>query len=187
MKGIVFNLLEEAVTREFGADTWDDLLTSAGVDGAYTSLGNYADEEVFKLVGAAATALKLPPQEVLRWFGRRAMPLLAARYPVFFEGHANTRSYLLTLNNIIHPEVQKLYPGATTPVFDFYDSGPESLTIGYRSQRRLCALAEGFMHGAADHYNEHMTLEHPECMLHGAEKCLFEVKFSEQGRKVPSP
>ncbi len=30
MKGVVFNLLEEAVTRAFGADTWDALVDDAG-------------------------------------------------------------------------------------------------------------------------------------------------------------
>ena len=35
MKGIVFNLLEEVVTREYSADTWDDLLEAAGVNGSY--------------------------------------------------------------------------------------------------------------------------------------------------------
>ena len=178
MKGIVFNLLEEAVTSEFGANTWDDLLDAAGLEGAYTSLGSYSDEEVTKLVLAASEALKLPPADILRWFGRRAMPLLFQRYPVFFQGHTSTRSYLLTLNHIIHPEVQKLYPGAATPVFDFDASDAEVLTIAYRSQRKLCALAEGFMHGAADHYQESMHLEHPECMLDGAAQCVFKLKFS---------
>ena len=46
MKGVVFNLLEEAVLREFGPDTWDELLDEANVRGAYTSLGNYSDDEI---------------------------------------------------------------------------------------------------------------------------------------------
>lgn len=178
MKGIIFNLLEEVVTHQFGANTWDDLLDAADLDGAYTSLGSYADEEAFKLVAAASAALKLPPADVLRWFGRSAMPLLAQRYPVFFEGHDSTRSYLLTLNSIIHPEVRKLYPGAATPVFDFDATDAKTLLIGYRSERKLCALAEGFMQGAADHYKESMQLKHPECMHNGAAKCLWELKFS---------
>lgn len=182
MKGIVFNLLEEAVSREFGPNTWDDLLDAAGLDGAYTSLGSYADEEVFKLVAAASTALKRSPDDILRWFGRCAMPLLAERYPIFFEGHATTRRYLLSLNSIIHPEVKKIYHGAAPPVFDFDASDPETLLVGYRSARKLCALAEGLMYGAADHYKEHMQLEHPECMHQGAAKCLFKLRFSKYAK-----
>ena len=43
MKGVIFNLLERAVTDEYGADVWDDLIDDAGVGGAYSSLGNYDD------------------------------------------------------------------------------------------------------------------------------------------------
>lgn len=177
MKGIVFNLLEEAVNTDFGEATWDRLLDDAGLDGAYTSLGSYDDAEIVKLVEVAAHALNIPGQDVLRWFGRRAMPLLVRRYPVFFSGHQDTRSFLLTLNSLIHPEVRKLYPGSTPPVFDFDTSDAGTLVIGYNSQRKLCALAEGFMQGAAEHYREQATIGHSQCMHEGADKCVFQVRF----------
>jgi hypothetical protein len=178
MKGIVFNLLEEAVSSDFGEATWDRLLDDAGLDGAYTSLGSYDDAEVFRLVEVASKALQIPPEDVLRWFGRRAMPLLVQRYPQFFATHANTRSFLLTLNSLIHPEVRKLYPGATPPVFDFDTSDSDTLVIGYNSARRLCALAEGFMQGAAEHFREQAQVVQPSCMHHGADKCVFHVRFT---------
>ncbi|THC41868.1 heme NO-binding domain-containing protein [Massilia sp. Mn16-1_5] len=177
MKGIVFNLLEEAVSTEFGDATWDRLLDDAGLDGAYTSLGSYDDAEIFRLVGVASAALGMPEQDVLRWFGRRAMPLLAKRYPAFFAGHPNTRSFLLTLNNMIHPEVRKLYPGASPPVFDFDTADSEQLVIGYNSARRLCALAEGFMQGAAEHFQEQAAITQSQCMHAGDDKCSFHVRF----------
>jgi len=178
MKGIVFNLLEEAVSSDFGEATWDRLLDDAGLDGAYTSLGSYDDAEVFRLVDVASAALAIPPQEVLRWFGRRAMPLLVQRYPQFFSAHATARSFLLTLNSLIHPEVRKLYPGATPPVFDFDTSDSQNLVIGYNSARRLCALAEGFMQGAAEHFQEQAQISQPACMHDGADKCVFHVRFT---------
>jgi hypothetical protein len=92
MKGIVFNLLEQAVVGKYGETVWDDLLDSAGLSGAYTSLGSYPDEEIEKLVAAASAALKVPPDQVLRWFGREAMPLLAKHYPVFFSPHKTART-----------------------------------------------------------------------------------------------
>ena len=55
----------------------------------------------------------------MRWFGREALPLLADRYPDFFEQHPRHQPFLLTLNRIIHPEVRKLYPGADVPNFEF--------------------------------------------------------------------
>jgi predicted hydrocarbon binding protein len=180
VKGIVFNLLEEAVSNSFGDDAWDRLLDAAGLEGAYTSLGSYDDAEIAALVRAAAEALKIPEDTVLRWFGRRAMPMLAQRYPALFASHANARSFLLSLNSIIHPEVCKLYPGAQTPVFDFDTSVAGLLKIGYNSRRRLCALADGFMHGAATHFGERIELEQHECMHHGDARCVFHLRFEPQ-------
>jgi hypothetical protein len=177
MKGIVFNLLEELVRRDYGENTWDALLDTAGLDGAYTSLGSYPDEELIKLVSAASGALKKPSDAILRWFGRKAMPLLAEKYPSFFAEPKSTRKFLLTLNNIIHPEVRKLYPGAHVPIFDFNTSSPDVLFVGYKSERKLCALAHGFVEGAADHYNEELDFEQTQCMHRGDAKCVFKIVF----------
>lgn len=177
MKGIVFNLLEEVVCRQYGDDTWDRLLDAAGDDGVYTSLGSYPDDKIFALIAVAATTLGQPPEDVLRWFGRQSMPLLAERYPSFFIGLSGTRPFLLTLNEIIHPEVRKLYPGAYVPHFDFDSRSPDVLLMGYHSERKLCALAHGFIEGAADHFGEEASAGQQLCMHRGDPKCLFEVRF----------
>lgn len=178
MKGIIFNLLEEVVTQEFGEARWDALLSTAGVSGSYTSLGSYDDAELFKLVGAASGALGKPPADIVRWFGARAIPLLAIKYPGFFAKHQSTRPFLLTLNDIIHPEVRKLYPGADVPDFDFDTSSPTTLVMEYRSKRKLCALAEGLIEGAAAHFKETPTIGHPRCMHRGDDACRLEISFA---------
>ena len=177
MKGIVFNLLEEVVSREHGEDTWDRLLEAAGLDGAYTSLGSYPDEDLFALVAAASEALDVSPDGVVRWFGGGALPLLARSYPQFFEGHTSARELVLTLNDIIHPEVRKLYPGADVPVFDYDVSSDDVLAMGYSSPRKLCAFAEGLIEGAAAHYGETTEIEQPMCMNRGDAKCLLRISF----------
>lgn len=177
MKGIVFNLLEEVVTQHHGADVWDALLDAAGLEGSFTSLGNYPDEDLFKLVGAASAALKLPANDIVRWFGVQAMPLFVQKYPGLFSPHKSARSFILALNSIIHPEVKKLYPGADVPDFDFDTSSAEVLKMGYRSRRKLCAFAEGLAEGAARHFGESVQINHAQCMHRGAEACLLEMRF----------
>ena len=178
MKGIIFNLVEEVVSNRFGEDAWDDLLAAARVDGAYTSLGSYPDDELFRLVAAASEKLGLPADAVVRTLGEDAIPLLADRYPAFFKGHASTKSFLLTLNDIIHPEVRKLYPGAQVPTFGFEESADDSLVMRYHSERKLCALAEGFVLGAATHFGERAGIEQPECMHRGDADCVLQCTFS---------
>ena len=177
MKGIVFNLLEQAVIDAHGDDVWIDLLEKAGVAGAYTSLGSYPDEEILGLVTAAADLLVLQPADVLRWFGRAAMPMLAERYQPFFAGHASARSFILSVNDIIHPEVRKLYSGAGCPHFHFGDDAEGRLIIGYQSARKMCHLAHGFVLGAADHFAEDVAVEHAACMLEGDAVCRIAVRW----------
>lgn len=178
MKGIVFNLLEEVVRRDFGETVWDDLLDAADASGAYTSLGNYDDREIVGLVGAAAKALDRPATEVLRWFGRESMPLLADRFPGFFAAHRSSRPFVLSVNSIIHPEVRKLYVGAACPYFDFREEDDGTVMMGYRSARRMCTLAEGFIEGAGIHYGETVSVEHRECMHRGDAKCMMAINWA---------
>ncbi|MGY6550295.1 MAG: heme NO-binding domain-containing protein [Erythrobacter sp.] len=177
MKGVIFNLLEEAVTQAHGADAWHHLLDRAGVGGAYTSLGSYPDAEMMAIVDAASAALDLPRPAVLRWFGRAAMPMLAQRYGVFFEQHRTARSFIMSVNDFIHPEVRKLYSGAGCPHFHFQDDAAGRLVIGYKSPRQLCHLAHGFIEGAGDHYHQSARIEHLSCMDEGAALCRMAVRW----------
>ncbi len=178
MKGIVFNLLEEVVQRNLSPDTWDNLLDAAEVEGAYTSLGSYADEELMKLVNVAATALNMTPDAVVRWFGLHALPLMVEKYPQFFTGHISTREFLLTLNGIIHPEVLKLYPGADTPDFAYDLSSDQVLVMEYKSHRQMCSFAEGLIEGAAIYFGETATIARPQCKKHGDAQCVFHLTFA---------
>jgi hypothetical protein len=178
VKGIVFNVLEEIVTREHGEDAWDDLLDDARLGGSYTSLGNYGDEDLTRLVDAASARLGVPPNDIVRWFGRNAAPRFRERYPGFFAPHDSTRPFVLTLNEIIHPEVRKLYPGADVPVFDFDTSSEEVLVMGYHSARKMCAFAEGLLQGAGDVFGERVTIEQPVCMNRGDEHCRLEIRIA---------
>lgn len=177
MKGIVFNVLEEIVRDEYGEDVWDDLLEASKLDGVYTSLGSYPDGDLARIVAAASAALGLHSQEIVRWVGRKALPQFRARFPHFFTPHTQTRPFVLTLNDIIHPEVRKLYPGADVPEFEFDTSSPDVLIMHYRSHRKMCAFAQGLVEGASAHFGENVIFTHAQCMHEGADECIFHISF----------
>ncbi|MEX0768192.1 MAG: heme NO-binding domain-containing protein [Microthrixaceae bacterium] len=154
MKGVVFILVEEFVTEQFGADAWDALLEESGLDGVWTTLGSYPDEQLGLLVQAATKQFDLPAEQVQRLVGQGAFAGLAAQYPYLLEQHDSCRTVLLDLNGIIHPEVMKLYPGAQTPEFEVTEQDDGLLHLRYRSPRALGPLAEGLVAGAAAHFGE---------------------------------
>jgi hypothetical protein len=184
VKGIVFNLLQQVVTDEYGESTWDAVLDAAGSKGAYTSVGSYPHEELVALVSAAADLLEKDPDDLLRWFGRRAIPHFAERYPQVFAPHRNTKSFVLTLNDVIHPEVRKLFPGADVPTFEFEIPDERTVALSYVSPRKLCSFAEGLVEGAADRFSETVTIEQTQCMKRNDPRCVLVCTLSHAEEQV---
>jgi predicted hydrocarbon binding protein len=177
--GIIFNLLEEAVTRRFGAGAWAEMLAKIDV-GGYLPFDKYPDDEFFRLLGALPVAPEMDAEERLRWFGRAAVPLLAERYPLIFAPHRSAESFLLTLNAILHPggRVPADVEAGPLDLEVLEVEPPGGLVLGYRSIRRLCALAEGFVTGTAEYYGEAVQIQQPRCMLHGEERCALVCTFA---------
>lgn len=178
MKGIIFNLVEDAFVAEHGEVLWDQVLDDAGVSGCYTALGNYPTDDLTALVTAGARRLDQSEAELLRSLGRRAIGGLATHSPRFFEPHDSVTPFLLTLNDVIHTEVRKLHVDADPPEFWFEQEGPERLVVHYRSRRQLCALAEGMIEGAARLFDQTADLVHQECTHRGADHCVMLAVFS---------
>jgi len=175
--GIIFNLLEEAVTRRFGAGAWATMLAQVDV-GGYLPFDRYPDDELFRLLGALPVAPEMSAEERLQWFGRSAVPLLAERYPLIFAPHNSAESFLLTLNAILHPGGQPINGEAGPLDLEVLEVDPPGgLVLGYRSVRRLCALAEGFVTGTADYFGEQVLIQQPRCMLHGEDRCALVCTF----------
>ncbi|MEM6708778.1 MAG: heme NO-binding domain-containing protein [Pseudomonadota bacterium] len=175
MKGIVFNLLNEMVEERFGLAAWDALLTETRLDGIYVASATYPDAELMALVAAASDATEIPTALLVHAFGEYMAPKFAERYPVFFDGHRCLKSFLLTVDEVVHVEVRKLYPEANLPEFRYEDRGDNSLTMIYRSPRKLCGLAEGLIAGSAKHFGQRYTLRHDVCMHRGSDHCVLEL------------
>ena len=175
MRGVVFNWLERVVVDEYGEDLWDELIEAAAVSGAYTSMGGYSDDDLTGLVSAAAVSLQQSEDEFLRWFGRGTLALLADGHRDLFDAHRTTRSFVLGLNDVVHPAARRLTPGAETPTFDCNTASPDTLLIEYGSRRLLCAFAQGLIEGVAELYGEAARVSHRECRHSGDPRCLLEL------------
>ena len=175
MKGVVFNIVQDVVEQHLGVDTWDDALGRAGVDGAYTSLGNYPDGDLVQLVGALADLADLSHDEVLVFAGRHGFRQLGSRHPDLITPYDGWRAVLAHLDGIIHPEVAKIYPGADVPSFTVTDDADGAVRVVYESRRQLCALAEGLLIGLGEWFRSSLSVEHAECRHRGDASCTLVV------------
>lgn len=175
MKGVLFNVVEEAVSQEWGEQTWDDLLLDCGLEGAYTALGNYPDTDLVALVRAASVRLETSVDDVLRTLGRLTFAPLWARYRSTSDAPASMREFLPLLDDVIHPEVLKLYPGASVPRFAIRDEG-DHLEMDYLSVRSMCMLAEGLVVGLAGHFGENVIVDQSRCKERGDDRCTLRIR-----------
>lgn len=178
MKGIIFNLVEDAVCEAHGEQVWDQLLTAAGLDGGYTSMGDYPGEELHVLVGAASRALGVPTDEVVRSLGHGAALGLSVQYSQFFTPHGRSIDFVVTLNDVIHAEVRKMSRRADPPEFVFTRVDDAELLVEYRSRRGFCMLADGMLGGTATYFGEQATIVHEQCTHRGDPVCLMRCRFT---------
>lgn len=186
MKGVILNLVEEAVVSDHGDETWDALLERAGLEGAWTSLGSYPDDELARLVAAGSELLGTPPDQLARDLGRHATQGLARRHPEHFARSEGTLAFLRRLDDVVHAEVVKLHPDADPPRFSWSSvpadatgatggDEPDVMDVHYSSARRLCWLAVGMIEGAGIVYGEPTEVRHEACQLDGAPYCTLRV------------
>jgi hypothetical protein len=178
MKGVVFNIVEEVVSAQLSVSAWDGIVRAAAVDGAYTSSGTYADDELTRIVAATAQATGTTSDDVLRFVGLHGFELLADRVPEVMQQMRQWADVLVELDAIIHAEVRKLYPGAMVPGF-LATVQPDGVLLRYTSTRSLCALADGLAVGAGRWFGRSLVVQHVACTRRGDADCVLLVQERE--------
>lgn len=180
MKGVVFNLLEEFVTQGWGEDAYERILDRCPMKNGAVYVGpeTYPDSELVTIVSTACAELGVEPDVALRAFGRFMFPRLAAKYPIFVRNHTHPRSFLKTINDVIHVEVRKLMRDAHPPSIRWSEPSPDELVLTYESSRGLCAVMEGLLAGTADYFETPFDFQHTACTKNGAGRCEFRLSFA---------
>lgn len=179
MQGLIFNLLGERVSEAWGEAYWTDLIAETpGMDNpVFVGPKNYPDEGFTSLVTRVSTDRGMPMDELLVDFGRWCFPRLAATHPVFLEGYGRAQDFLLTVEDVVHTEVRKLYDDAYLPRIRFERPTSSTLVAIYHSKRKLCWLAEGLIRGVGDFFGEEVSTAQEACMHEGAPECRIRVDF----------
>lgn len=179
MKGVVFNLLEEFVTAQWGEDAYEKVLDQCPMKngGVFVGPETYPDADLAAIVTVACRQLGVAPDDALRAFGRFMFPRLAEKFPVFVKDHTHPRAFLKTVHDVIHVEVRKLMPDATPPVIRWSEPNDRDLILTYDSHRGLCVLMEGLLDGTADYFKTPFGVTHARCSKHGSPTCEFALTF----------
>lgn len=178
MKGIIFTMLSEMIEEQFGYETWDSAILNTNPEskGIYVTTGTYADGELLGYVAELSRQTGIQEQELVFTFGSYMISKFKEVHPAFFTGHT-ARSFLKSIDSVVHVEVAKLHPEAVLPRFSYEDCEDGTLNINYVSPRNLCALAEGLIDGTGKLYGNPISVSHSQCVLKGSKACVFNLRF----------
>jgi len=158
---------------------WESILDSVQPDsgGIYTSVEDFPDSELFEMIKSLAEHTNTPANDLVKEFGLYLFHTLAAKHQIFVDAEPDFFAFLKSIDNVIHKEVEKLYPNPNLPNIDWEQPDSQTLKLFYRSPRKLCHLASGLIRGAASQYNVEFTMSHDPCMHNDSDHCCFEIKI----------
>jgi predicted hydrocarbon binding protein len=179
MQGSIYTSFSEMIIEKMGMSVWNDLLAkvSPASEGVYTNGMQYDDSEIMSLVSALSEMTKIDVATLVRTFGEYLFIHLYNNSPANLSHIDNLKDFLIYIDNVIHKEVLRVYPQAYLPKFDFKEIPNNDLVMYYQSKRKLCYLSEGLILSASKHFNQPITISHPECMHDGADKCKLIISF----------
>lgn len=181
MKGEIFNLFEEFIVKNWGADVFEDIYEAVHANlhtkEPFVGPGTYPDSDFLLIVSSATQKVGVPLHEAVHAFGKFCLPKLVSKMPQYVENHSHPKTFLLTIHDIIHVEVRKVFKDATPPDFTYRDPAPNKLVMIYNSKRKLYDFVEGLLDGVSEYFEVPITYTRTVTSTNGAEVCEFELTF----------
>lgn len=159
MKGIIFTEFMDLVEQKFGLDELDSILTAAGDDGIYTTVGSYDHRNLVKLIVELSKRTGISPEDLQRVFGQSVFNNLYNTLPdnSSLQGCKSTFQFIKLVEDYIHIEVKKLYPEANPPTFVFISESEGEIVFDYQSVRCMSHVCLGLIEGCADYFDEKLV------------------------------
>lgn len=176
MHGSICCIVKKFVDTNHGETAWEAILDRAGLGGLVLSpIGDYPDEAVIALLGAACELLNCDLDDLLQRLGHYAAPEL-----ISFAGnmlHPDWRSFevLANVETLIHRTVRIQNPTAVPANIQAFRLGDDQMQVVYSSRRNLCPLARGILEGMGDYFSEDLTVREVTCTRQGHPFCTFDV------------
>lgn len=180
MHGLIANQLRSYTLARHSRDTWTDAVSASGAalpEGPVPLDRTYPDEHVMAVVGALADATDTEVRVLLEDFGAFLAGGLLRVYQPLIATEWRTLDVIEHVEEQVHTAVRLRDPTAGPPYLTARRRSPTAVEVIYTSPRRLCALAEGIVHGLSTHYGEAVRVAQPECMLRGDARCLIQVEL----------
>ena len=155
MKGIVFTEFLELVENKFGLEMVDTIILNSNLksNGVYTSVGTYSFSEMLQLLTHLSEKTGISIDDLLLIYAEHFFEVLKNNYPELLNAYTDPMELISSIENHIHVEVKKIYPGAELPSFEIKEKTANSLIMIYRSSRAMHHFGLGLMKKTFEYFN----------------------------------
>lgn len=177
MHGIIFSELKKYVETKFSAQTWQTLLSEAGLGSKlYMAIQSYPDADAVALVTTASRMTGQPAPAILQDFGDFIAADLVNMYRSLVRPEWKTLELLENVEKTIHTVVRTRHQGAVPAQIRCERLGPNLATVTYMSPRKMCPVAKGIVLGLGRYFNQKLSVNETSCMHRGALACTMTVQ-----------
>ena len=182
MKGIIFNIAESFLIDTFGEKTMNEIIDNCNLitKDPFVAPGTYPDNDLVEILVQTTKKVDITMDNLLKDLGRYSFFKLAERHPGFLEPYSSPKAFLLTVEDVIHVEVKKLYSNSHLPTFQYDEPSDNELIITYFSKRKLYSFMEGLIDGVSAYFNNPIHQTHKIYQKNGDEFCDFYLKFENE-------
>ncbi len=184
MHGLVFVTWENYLSERFGFPLLSRYRAALGETPINTPLASqvYTDEALITGIEQAGRLTGLSIDHLLHEYGRYFITNgLTSHRCAYILSQVHTGPDLVLSMREAHAQMHRAIDRVTPPIFSYEvlpGSDNRSIRLTYESPRQLCPLLMGSIEGAAQRYNEKVTIVERTCMRRGADACRFDLRFS---------
>lgn len=182
MKGIIFVVWEKYLAERFGSKFLDNYRERIGEPKDQLPLTGrtYPDALLVKGLQAASQLSFLSEDRLMLEYGRYFMINGLVEYLCGYLLAQAWNAYdLLLLMRDAHAQMRRTPDGVEPPLFlyEVLSEDHNHMVLTYDSQRKLCTLLIGCIHGAAERFGEKVYIRELSCLKKGDPVCRIEVLF----------
>ncbi|MBE0450421.1 MAG: heme NO-binding domain-containing protein [Clostridia bacterium] len=154
MKGTVVNIWLNTITKLYGENTKNKILTEQGwnPNRLITPLEEIEDKRVFALIDAFAKNKGMKSDELWRKLGQNNIKSFHDWFPSYFD-NSSAMGFLMLMDRV-HAQLTKMIPGAKPPRLIPEVIDEKNIYLTYKSKRGLFEYLAGLFEGVAEHYGE---------------------------------
>lgn len=175
MKGIILSEFVEFLELTVGETTAQKIIDDSNLasEGAYSRVGQYDYHELIQLLTQSVAETAETAEVLLQGFADHMFKVFKRDYNIFFEGTENAVQMLMRIDNHIHVEVEKLYPDAELPKFDYSLDG-DRLILRYLSPRPFAQVAHALVGACLKYFGDREQLVSSELSA-DLKSAIFEI------------